>query len=784
MTTTKGRWPCECDRYCEFFGDCCPQFQPRKVCPSEPEDGSSVIGQVLRSEFQCVRFSHNKNHGYLLVSACPSSWVDKAVRERCEQLPLKGISVGNVPVADGNRLSYRNVDCAKCHGVTDTENLKLWTSTLYCSEDIRNNISSRIFSLHEILSNELCEFDITPPNKSVSPAVRFCYDYNISEYGRCRSELTQELVDACNNYTARVAVSNSGGGKTLVKNPFCQYCEVEDPFSPKEWKADKFCSTSGIDETFPETFFDLSAFITSEESRKQDSGLAFVPISVLFDFNSDAGISIKIDNEEIVYCPVGKVYDEVTLSCVNLSRYDCSDGFEPLGADCVRFISEANYKRCVASEVSYLAMVSMSFSDSHGNTSRQEREMGLNCLRYFEVPGERISIIAANASSFIFRVDYQELFESFSELLDSIEANAAGDLIYIPNGNVIEFGSYLRDSNDTIRVCEVASRNGTSEEEEETSFLVVFSAPQTYLSLVCLLISLLSLSVTLATYFAFPSIRTAVNNRLIMALCLTLFLAQLLFLTNGFMTPYPRVCQAVAIVSHFLWLSVFTLSTALAIDLDRTFGSRRAITFSAHGTRTLMYYLAGAFGLPFFIVGACFITSLKTDYGWTVRYGGPSTCWIAGKMASLYAFGVPVAVALVVNSFLFTHTVYGIWKSKRVSRYLQGCKARVKHASSDLRIYLKISSLMGLTWAFGFIAAFVDVWALWYVFIILNGLQGFFIFLAFTANRRVYELWKALLTGPRKGASTTDHDPRTIKSAHLQASSSIIELPPQTLKGN
>jgi hypothetical protein len=57
-------------------------------------------------------------------------------------------------------------------------------------------------------------------------------------------------------------------------------------------------------------------------------------------------------------------------------------------------------------------------------------------------------------------------------------------------------------------------------------------------------------------------------------------------------------------------------------------------------------------------------------------------------------------------------------------------------------LYLKLFTIMGLTWIFGFIAAFAHVQWLWYPFIVLNGLQGAFIFVMFDIKRKIgYMLW-------------------------------------------
>ena len=44
---------------------------------------------------------------------------------------------------------------------------------------------------------------------------------------------------------------------------------------------------------------------------------------------------------------------------------------------------------------------------------------------------------------------------------------------------------------------------------------------------------------------------------------------------------------------------------------------------------------------------------------------------------------------------------------------------------------------MGLTWITGLAAGFVDLEPVWYVFVGLNTLQGLFIFVAFTCNKKV-----------------------------------------------
>ena len=62
-------------------------------------------------------------------------------------------------------------------------------------------------------------------------------------------------------------------------------------------------------------------------------------------------------------------------------------------------------------------------------------------------------------------------------------------------------------------------------------------------------------------------------------------------------------------------------------------------------------------------------------------------------------------------------------------------------------LYLRLAVIMGLTWITGLVAGFVDMEPLWYVFVVLNTLQGFVIFVAFTCTRKVWVGVKETLCG-------------------------------------
>lgn len=65
--------------------------------------------------------------------------------------------------------------------------------------------------------------------------------------------------------------------------------------------------------------------------------------------------------------------------------------------------------------------------------------------------------------------------------------------------------------------------------------------------------------------------------------------------------------------------------------------------------------------------------------------------------------------------------------------------------SKDYRLYWRLSTIMGLTWLTGVVASFVDNDILWYLFVILNTLQGLFIFIAFGCKRSKLSVFEPML---------------------------------------
>ncbi|ESO90282.1 hypothetical protein LOTGIDRAFT_75877, partial [Lottia gigantea] len=222
------------------------------------------------------------------------------------------------------------------------------------------------------------------------------------------------------------------------------------------------------------------------------------------------------------------------------------------------------------------------------------------------------------------------------------------------------------------------------------------------------------------------------SGKLNASLCLWLLLAQLLLMIHGF---EDLVCRVIATICHFLWLAVFSQMSAIAVNMALTFYRITPIVSLDAAARFKRLTIV-ALTPPMVIVAVC--TGL--DVGLTngmlkVGYGTSLCSWISNDMETIVIFFyTPVCLSLVINFVCFVITLCGIEKSTKASSMVSHDTTRSERRKCV--IYTKLSSIMGFTWITGIIAAILEYPALWYIYIILNGLQGFFIFLSFICNRR------------------------------------------------
>lgn len=87
---------------------------------------------------------------------------------------------------------------------------------------------------------------------------------------------------------------------------------------------------------------------------------------------------------------------------------------------------------------------------------------------------------------------------------------------------------------------------------------------------------------------------------------------------------------------------------------------------------------------------------------------------------------------MAINLFLFLCSAYMVFSTTKTGPKMSTCGPR-----ANFTLYLRLAIIMGLTWITALVAGFVNLEPIWFVFVGLNALQGLFIFVSFTCNKKI-----------------------------------------------
>ncbi|KAG8014830.1 Adhesion G protein-coupled receptor L3, partial [Nibea albiflora] len=204
------------------------------------------------------------------------------------------------------------------------------------------------------------------------------------------------------------------------------------------------------------------------------------------------------------------------------------------------------------------------------------------------------------------------------------------------------------------------------------------------LSLVCLLICIF----TFCFFRGLQSDRNTIHKNL----CISLFIAESLFLVGINRADQPIACAVFAALLHFFFLAAFTWMFLEGVQLYIMLVE----VFESEHSRTKYFYLAG-YGVPAVIVAV----SAAVDYR---SYGTDRVCWLRLDTYFIWSFIGPATLIIMTP----------------------GCLDNIK---SWVIGAIALLCLLGLTWAFGLMYINESTVIMAYLFTIFNSLQGMFIFI-------------------------------------------------------
>ena len=230
-----------------------------------------------------------------------------------------------------------------------------------------------------------------------------------------------------------------------------------------------------------------------------------------------------------------------------------------------------------------------------------------------------------------------------------------------------------------------------------------------------------------------PSIRT-IPTSTITNLVVCTILVQIAFVSGIGLDKYPDTCKVVGMILHYLWLCNFTWSVICGVHMVRVFKRMQvgAVVFSS---KTLMMYMMIGYLAPLLFISAFVIGEFCECYPIKIEYGG-KLCFLNTNKAILYGMDIPVFTTLLVNICLFL-AVIKIIRARTSIRKNDSYKER-----QCFVIYLRLVSAMNFSWILGVVAKWTNVAILWYVFTVVNGLQGTFLLLSFITWKNIIQAFR------------------------------------------
>ncbi|XP_031759466.1 adhesion G protein-coupled receptor L3 isoform X2 [Xenopus tropicalis] len=226
------------------------------------------------------------------------------------------------------------------------------------------------------------------------------------------------------------------------------------------------------------------------------------------------------------------------------------------------------------------------------------------------------------------------------------------------------------------------------------------------LSLVCLLICIF----TFCFFRGLQSDRNTIHKNL----CISLFVAELLFLIGINRTDQPVACAVFAALLHFFFLAAFTWMFLEGVQLYIMLVE----VFESEHSRKKYFYLVG-YGMPALIVSV----SAAVDYR---SYGTDKVCWLRLDTYFIWSFIGPATLIIMLNVIFLGIALYKMFHHTAILKPETGCLDNIK---SWVIGAIALLCLLGLTWAFGLMYINESTVIMAYLFTIFNCLQGMFIFI-------------------------------------------------------
>ena len=303
-------------------------------------------------------------------------------------------------------------------------------------------------------------------------------------------------------------------------------------------------------------------------------------------------------------------------------------------------------------------------------------------------------------------------------------------------------------------------------------------------------------------------------------------------------------CYILGLLTHYFYLAFFTWSNIMAYDLYAMFlilsnkklsKNTKAVACSNEddNRKRFIRYLIIGWTFPLLVI----LVLLVNQYAFKYMAYSFNSCFISSQIDLLLFFILPVLIILLINIYYLVFSINSIRNVDKMSkkylkhdydednrnattsmivnvpssigspsiqsvpsikskskfiRFSDTIKTKMNKKNKDdmgsestndkkrLILFLKLFVLTGMTWIVGIFSSFMKTSFIWYVYIILNSLQGLFIFCAYAFNpqtkkhvskTRFYKRLSSLFSTSESSSKT-----KLYSSEYRKSTSSSIEV--------
>ncbi|XP_033100077.1 CD97 antigen-like [Anneissia japonica] len=279
------------------------------------------------------------------------------------------------------------------------------------------------------------------------------------------------------------------------------------------------------------------------------------------------------------------------------------------------------------------------------------------------------------------------------------------------------------------------------------------------ITIVGIAISSFFLIITLITILGFRGLRSSDRYRILCHLVIALLCVNFLFFllqfhgknTIDMERSSPKItCSLLAGCLHYCFLVAFSWMLIMSTDLYM----KVILPFADHEKRFVYSRYIGWIGPAIVVVTTAGIT--RENYA-------SDKCWLDSESGAIWAFIAPVCLTLLIVLVQLVNTgLVAFEKSKVMNHEETQNFQRIRTLFVGM---LLLTPAVGLTWIFGVIIVFSDSEVMEYIFVFVNSLQGFFIWLSqcvFSQEVRL-TLMKRFKNRIEQDTSTTNTNRDTIE---------------------